>query len=388
MSLVQQSITKLKFQVCNADVSNWQGDCITKLTVDQVFQRFGVDIENDRRNAFFWRAEIDKTVMVTEELLDWIGYSGRTYSEKKHGMQYLLKKNNNIQFDEISDDRGSRKKYYVMTAIDFEAILMQMQTKKASELRHLFSLMKMIVLKYREYEQWFERYSAEGIRQRNSVLLASLNDLTNLIHSVKQQVAEERQRADERERKAEEERQRAEERERKAEGERKLAEERNKQLTSQIEINVQKLRNDIAPHVAPHPINFAKCHRVGLFRLPLHGEWYLMRRQREAWNDGERRLVKRKMILVGLWENVPHAVDLGNSLKQRCRGLSWYANGNILRVQEDQLNSSTEDVIIGLINDIVNQENMALVLANDNIKFLYKQKNVHNQVNKITIINL
>lgn len=237
-----------------------------------------------------------------------------------------------MKYNEISDERDPRKKYYVVDALDFEGLMMQMRTPKVVELRELFSLMKMIVVKYWEYEKHYEKNSAELLRQQNNQLIGSVNKLKSLVLTVKQDGDERERRAEEERRRAEEERRRAEERERHAEEERERAEERSRRFCSQIENTVERLRRDIAPNVVPPPINPAKKYRLGLYRTAVNGEWYLMRRQREAWRDAERRLYNRSMVRARIWEDVSHAIDVGNSLKRRCRHLTWYARGNIMEI--------------------------------------------------------
>ena len=350
--------------VRDSDVSTWScNNNIVKITVNEVCARFGVDIDNDRRNRFFWKIQLDKKVIVNEELLNWLGYSGSRYYLKKTLITKLLAKNPHIQYEEITDEKDCRKKYYVLDAIDFEGIMMQMRTEKVRELRELFSLMKMIVVKYCEYEKFYEKHSAELLRQQNYQLIGSVNELKSLVLTVKEDGDERERRAEEERRKAEEERTRAEERERRAE-------ERSRRLSTQIENNIKRLRRDIAPNVVPAPINPSKVHRLGLYRTALDGEWYLMRRQREAWRDAERRLYNRSMIQVRVWDNVSHAVDVGNTLKRRCRRLTWYARGNIIRVPEEHRAEIREETIVGMIETILTEENAAHRLANDNANVL------------------
>ncbi|CAH0717180.1 unnamed protein product, partial [Brenthis ino] len=54
------------------DVRKW---IITlKLSYGEVCEKFGIDINNDRRNAFFWNMMLDKKIIINEELLSWCGY--------------------------------------------------------------------------------------------------------------------------------------------------------------------------------------------------------------------------------------------------------------------------------------------------------------------------
>lgn len=196
-----------------------------------------------------------------------------------------------------------------------------MRTSKVIELRELFSLMKFIIIKYCKYEKYYERHSAELLKLQNNQLTYSIEELKSLVLAVKGQVDEERQRAEERERRAENERLRAEERER-------LAEERSQRLSAQIEKNIDTLRNNIAPNIVPQPINDSKRRNLGkyfflfinhikIIYLKFSGlyrtsnnrsKWYLMRRREEGWRGVERKLQKRGMRLIRKWTDVPHAV--------------------------------------------------------------------------------
>lgn len=227
-----------------------------------------------------------------------------------------------------------------------------MRTEKVVELRELFSLLKIIIIKYCEYEKWYERHSAELLRHQNLALMSSVNDLKTMVMNVQTTADDERKRAEEERVRAEEERKRAEE-------ERVRAEERNRRLTLQIETNIATLQNVIAPRVVPVPINPGKRHRLGLYSTTEPHKWYLMRRQIEGWREAERRLERRGMQMVRFWEDVPHAVDVGNTLKQRCRHLKWYARGNTLETPKNYDVESAIDLLI-------REENDAHNLARDN----------------------
>nr|WIE95413.1 hypothetical protein [Microctonus hyperodae filamentous virus] len=220
--------------VRDADVSTWSGtNSLVKLTLNEVCLKLGLDIINDRRNAFFWNIQLHQRVVINEDLLDWLGYRGN-YHIKKNAITKLLKKNPHIQYNEISDDHNVQRKYYVLDAIDFESLLMLMRTERIMELRHLFSLTKFIVTKYCEYERYHEKHMGELLKHQNTALTQSVQELKSLVMTVKEQgnereakAQEERRRAEEREARAEEERRRAEEREARAE-------ERSARLSTQI----------------------------------------------------------------------------------------------------------------------------------------------------------
>lgn len=140
--------------VQHVDVEQWVSP--TKLTLKEVCAKFDLDIENDHRNRVFWNINITQKVLVNDDVLDFIGYAG-SYKYKKYSMTKLLKKNPHIEYSEIKDEENSQKKYYVLSALDFESIMMQMRTPKIIELRYLFSLMKFILTKYNEYEKCYEK---------------------------------------------------------------------------------------------------------------------------------------------------------------------------------------------------------------------------------------
>lgn len=96
----------------DSDVSTWSANNLVKLSVNDVCNKFGVDIENDRRNRFFWKIQLDKRVMVTDELLIWLGYTADRYCNRKQAFLQLLKKNPHILYDEVSDVNDPRKKYH------------------------------------------------------------------------------------------------------------------------------------------------------------------------------------------------------------------------------------------------------------------------------------
>lgn len=61
--------------VRDTDVTTWSNGLV-ELSIHEVCAKFGIDVENDRRNRIFWNIQLDKTVVVTEELLDWLKYTG------------------------------------------------------------------------------------------------------------------------------------------------------------------------------------------------------------------------------------------------------------------------------------------------------------------------
>lgn len=320
---------------------------------------FGVDIVNDIRDKIFWNITNDKKVLIDNQMFEYLGYCG-SYHQKKQSLTKLLKKphNNYIPFEEITDEHDPRKKYYVLQGKYFDDIIMQMRTSKVAELRQLFSLLKNILVKQCEYETLYGRH----IQSQNNVLLRSVDELKSLVVTVKTSAEEERQRAEERERSAHRERQCAEE-------ERRRAEERNKSMKQQMKRNESVLTNIIAPRMAPLPIGKNKTRKLGLYKTSVCGEWYLMRRQQEGWREAERKLFTRNMVAVQTWDNVPHAVDIGNLVKKHYRQFNWFARGNHIRSAEMGSLPNANEEIVKIITECVNKENEAHYLARENKYF-------------------
>lgn len=88
--------------VRDVNVTMWFNNNLVKITVNDVCSKFGIDIENDRKNRFFWNIQLDKKVVLTEELLNWLGYGSEKYYVKKHAITNLLKKNRLVRYSEIT----------------------------------------------------------------------------------------------------------------------------------------------------------------------------------------------------------------------------------------------------------------------------------------------
>lgn len=172
-----------------------------KLSFADVCQHFGLDIENDNPIRIF--AEIIRTnkAVLNGQLLDTIGYTGRTFKYKKSAVLRLLHRNPQIKYTmeacpnadataaaadftqnlyksigrststatttttTATDSDGNTlasssesmpRRYIVMTAEHFEQMLRHMKTFKIVELQHLFVLVKCLTLRYIEYERMYE----------------------------------------------------------------------------------------------------------------------------------------------------------------------------------------------------------------------------------------
>ena len=333
---------------------------VVKLSVNQVCLKFGIDIESDTKNKFFWNSTIQDKVKITDELLNWLGYTGK-YKNQKTMITRLLKKNDYIEYSEIPDEDTPQKKYYALSGIDFASLLMQMRTPKAVELRELYAIMKEIVMKYREYEKLYEERLKELISAQNNLLTAQMGNLQSMME-------EERQRAEEREKRAEEERQRAEKERQRAEEERQRADERNRLLQSKLAYGVDRLRNVISKKMAPNPINRNKTRCLSLYKVS-QNVWYVMRRQLESVNEGERKIFHKYPMAAKLymWEDVAHAVDIGNLVKKHYRNrLRWDARGNFIRpANADDRTLVTNEEMISVFERAIHEENEAHELANN-----------------------
>lgn len=368
----------------NIDVTKWIQNIPYKLSTVEIYKKFGIDLENDVRNRIFWNITMEKKVLIDEKMYDYLGYSGEMYSTKKNALYKLLNKpyNQHIQYTEVADEHDVRKKYYVLSGNDFDEIIIQMRTPKVRELRKLFSILKTIAIKQHEYEKLYERFQAQMLVSQNNILLHSVHELKSMVTIVqtsadeeRQKAAAERQRAEYerqsaeiREQLADEERQKAEMRERRAEEERQRAEQRSRLLTEQMKRNVTILTNVIAPNMAPEPIGKHKIRQLGLYKTAVDNEWYLMRRQQEGWRDAERKLFKRNMTFVKKWDNVPHAIDIGNSVKKHYRQFNWYACGNYLRTNHF-IGENANQCVAQIISEIINGTNEAHNLAYENSIF-------------------
>lgn len=107
---------------------------------------------------------------------------------------------------------------------------------------------------------------------------------------------------------------------------------------------------------------------TGLYATLVPNEWYIMRRQEEGWLDADRKLTTRRgMRLLRKWNDVSHAIDIGNSIKHHYRTVfSWYARGNFIRAKEN----TTDETIVDIIENILCRENDAHSLATMNENYL------------------
>lgn len=333
-----------------------------KLSIEDICERFGLDIKNDKRNKFFWNTNLTNSVLINEDLLNWAGYAGG-YKHQNLNITKLLKRNKQIEFGQIKDEHNPRKRYYVVNTLDFDSLLMQMRTKKAIEIRELFSIIKHVFLKYTEYERNYElrlkelwNYEYHKISEQNNQIMCRINEFKNALTLEREKFSAERKFTLERARRAEEARQRAETECRSA-----LRREANVQHSHQalqrmvthmeekIVYTKSVLVHNVAPLLSPKPINNKKIRSLGLYRIDL-SSWYMIRRQEESYRDGERNLLEKYpgTILVRKWTNVPHAIDVANTLKTKFKTIKSI-RGNILKSD-----SITDNHLVNAIEESLN----------------------------------
>ena len=172
--------------VSEFDVRSWVNESTNqKYSLQQICEKFNLDIENDKVHKIFWNINITRKVVITPELLDYFGYSG-TYRTLKITLMRLLSQNPYVKYTEVCKEND---KYIVMTDMELESLMMQMKTSRVYELHILFSLMKMIVLKYCEYEKYFAKYHAHILACQNSTMLSTMHEMKRVILSERQTAA-------------------------------------------------------------------------------------------------------------------------------------------------------------------------------------------------------
>ncbi|KAK2574814.1 hypothetical protein KPH14_013074 [Odynerus spinipes] len=317
----------------HVDVRSWISPI--KLTYSEVCLKYGVDIENDRKNAFFWNMSMGDKVIVNDDLLTWCGYSGQ-YKNQKNNFTQLLKKNPQILYNEIKDEKNPRKSYIVLDTLGFESLLMQMRSPKAREIRELYYYFRHISTQYMKYEKYFEKHINEIIMGQNKHLMdyaerseAREKEITNKLEKMSNKIDD---------------------------------------IKTNVSVKiVNQLREEVSPLVAPEPINTKKERCLALINTKPGHEWYIVRRQRETFNSAIDKVLKKyekeKPSVVKRWYKISHSVDVGNSLKNRLRNLRWMARGNILSaIDRDAGPSYSNDVLVQAIEDILSK-NIATTLS-------------------------
>lgn len=315
----------------DADVTKWSSGS-TKISMIEVCNRYGIDVINDHRNRFFWNIHQSKNVLMTEELLDWLGFTGKHYGEKKAAIAHLLSHNPYIEYTEVADVKDSGKRHYVFAANDFETLMMLARTDKISELRELFSTLKEIMVKYCHYEIWYE--SQADLREKT--LFAKIDELKQLLLEQRQPTPSSR------------------------DSETAVEPSAEKQITvkQQCDEYADKvsamLRSIGSERERDRDRERRDQQRLGLFRTSNQDapEWYVARRQTDSWRETECKLERRGMRLVRYWDDVPRSVDIGSILKRRVKQLSWYPRHRLLRAQYKPYLGMLEPFAEDVVDDI------------------------------------
>lgn len=143
---------------------SWFPECIRFL--NEICTKFDLDISNNRRIELFMEIVATNKVIVNEEMLDSLGYSGQ-YSEKEDAFARLLLENPKIKYHVILDVKDRNHKNYILNGIDFESLIMRLGTPKALELLLLISLIKSSSLTYYKHRDF---YFKEQLRRTVDVL--------------------------------------------------------------------------------------------------------------------------------------------------------------------------------------------------------------------------
>lgn len=227
LSLSNNNPTSTLFSSENSNVQLWS-QFPQKLTLDQVCSKFGIDIINNRYNAVFWQiiTSSSEKVVITDDILQCINYSGSTYAKRKKNFTQYLRNNPNIRYEEISNcsskcsgdsneqqQQDHRHKSLVLSKLDFENIIMQINTRHQQQQqplqlylhqrsqqqqhqqqqssqgqqnchwKHLYIILKYIHSKYTEYEICYEQNITKLYQQHNNLLMKSIEKLTEMIYN-------------------------------------------------------------------------------------------------------------------------------------------------------------------------------------------------------------
>lgn len=310
------------------DVTRWLYKYRRPLTVIEVCHLMGIDLLQKNRNNLFWELTIDSRVILEEKLLDFLEFNvGLNYYKRKEGITKLLRlpENEHIQTEEVSDPDDLRKKYYVISGLDFNMLLMQMRTNKTRELCRLMVLMKSALIKQSEYEQLYSQYNASWRNYTDVQLEMCLDEIRKCRQA-------------------------------------KAILYHRKFITNERFQNHQRIK-----HQMQHQLLRSRKRQLdqrppalGLYRTNNAGEWYLMRRKMEYWNNAERKVLKRGMEKIFCWFNTDHTTNVMASLCNRFDQYDWTIYGNYIRSSEfatkhgENADEQLRDIINGIIEDDLN----------------------------------
>lgn len=396
---IMSSSLKLKFldgRKLNVDVVEWLGS--EKLTYKDVCQKLNI-LNNTDSN--YWDLDDENKIVVNDRLLNFLGYCGKTYTVKKLNFTKLLKNLPDIHYEQITDKKDPRKKYYVLKGADFKELLSRMRTPKVQAYKQFVFDLQTVYDKYIEMYGSYRKEEADQLVLLNDKLTAMNTKLSafaaqqlKITQQIKLDADEERRCAEKERLRSEEERIRAEDERIRADVERMRAqeersrseEERLRALTRELKAeqgrqeanqradrlekimlrNNTALREEIAPYVAPVAPSPEKTRMLALYVTNVPRVYYIMRRQQQSFLQADRRLINKNYRRLKVWYNVPHAVDFGNLVKKRSRNaLAWDAKGNILKATSDKEYTTNASVIF-FVEQTITAQNSALQLADSN----------------------
>lgn len=326
------------------DVTRWLFKYRRPLTVIEVCHLMGIDLLQKNNNNLFWELTIDSRVILEEKLLDYIEFNvGLNYYKRKEGITKLLRQpeNEHIQTEEVSDPDDLRKKYYVISGLDFNTLLMQMRTNKARELCRLMVLIKTALIKQSEYEQLYLQYNASWRNYTDVQLEMCLDEIRKCRQA-------------------------------------KATLYHHKFITNERFQNHQRIK-----HQMQHQLLRSRKRQLdqrppalGLYRTNNAGEWYLMRRKMEYWNNAERKVLKRGMEKIFCWFNTDHTTNVMASLCDRFDQYDWTIYGNYIRSPEfaAKFGENADKQLRDIITSIIEHD------LNHHAKQLFDQWPQHNQM--------
>lgn len=315
----------------------------TKLSVEEVFFMYGINIKNDVRNKFFWDVQFNKDVTITEEVLDWIGYSGSDYQAKKRTFRRLFQHKCDEELLTIVDQENPTKTYYVLPRKDFEMLIMQMRTPKAQEIRELYLKIKEIILLYMAYESHCN--SVVILRQQQQLTAAtdapnvvydlseiktyiknSYASLNNVVHIVRKM-------------------------DYLVENNRDMLHQMQQQVNTLVFASLQQQQaTERAGGRRKKTTSTSNNNTLVMYRLG-EGKWYFICRRSDGFYEAERLFFKLNpdAITLSRWSNVPPGIKYGNFLEKTYNNLHWHGRDRILKVVSPDEQSPTEEQLIEYI---------------------------------------
>lgn len=155
----------INVQIKDIDSSVWIEESNYKYSLNEICTKLNLDIKNNRQTKIFWKLTLTHKITIDDEMLDYLGYNG-SYRMKCRKFHKVLQKNPHIPYKIVSNKAlKNSKQYCTMRDYDFEDILVLIRTKKAIQLRKVYSIMKAIILKYCEYENLYNLHMKAEIEK-------------------------------------------------------------------------------------------------------------------------------------------------------------------------------------------------------------------------------